>query len=92
MNTTKPTPDQIQNLVLEVMNHSKYFQVKERYYTNYFSMRDSINFPTCIVSEGNEMETFLRDVRRDSEKYLTLHPELISQFNERPNNNTEENN
>ena len=92
MNTTKPTPDQIQNLVLEVMNHSKYFQVKERYYTNYFSMRDSINFPTCIVSEGNEMETFLRDVRRDSEKYLTLHPELISQFNERPNNNTEEDN
>ena len=92
MNTTKPTPEQIQNLVLEVMNHSKYFPVKERYYTNYFSMRDSDNFQTCIVSEGNEMETFLRDVRRDSKKYLTLHPELISQFNERPNNNTEEDN
>ena len=92
MNTTKPTPDQIQNLVLEVMNHSHYLQTKERYYTNYFSMRDSVNFKSCIVSEGNEMETFLRDVRRDSKKYLTIHPELISQFNERPNNNTEEDN
>ena len=92
MNTTKPTPDQIQNLVMEVMNHSRYLQSKGRYWTDYFSFRDRENFQTCIVSEGNEMETFLRDVRRDSKKYLTLHPELISQFNERPNNNTEENN
>ena len=86
MNKTKPTPEQIQNVVMEVMDKSFYLKGKKRYWTDYFCKKDRKNFDTCIYSDGNEMETFLEYVRKDSEKYLILHPELISEFTKEKTN------